>query len=65
MVVASLLHYLHGRSRLFASIGIVVVLLCALFLLAYAVFAAGLTSDHSPDGPLMGPFRWWTATNLA
>ena len=65
MVVASLLHYLHGRSRLFASIAIVVALLCALLLLAYAVFAAGLTSDHSPEGPLLGPFRWWSASNLA
>lgn len=65
MVVASLLHYRHGRSRLFVSIGIVVALLFALFLLGYAVFAAGLMTDHSPDGPLMGPFRWWNLENLA
>lgn len=65
MVVASLLHYRHGRSRLFVSIGIVVALLFALFLLAFAVFAAGPTPDHSPDGPLIGPFRWWTVANLA
>jgi len=65
MVVASLLHYRPGRSRLFVSIGIVVALLFALVLLAYAVFVAGLTTDPSPDGPLMGPFRWWNLANVA
>ncbi len=64
MVVASLLHYLRGRSRLYVWAGIVVALLCVLYLLAYAVFATGLTTDHSPDSPLVGPFRWWSANDI-
>ncbi len=58
MVAASLLHYLHGRSRMLAAAVIVVVLLVGLCLLAYAAFASGLMRDPLPDGQLIAPFRW-------
>jgi len=65
MVVASLHHFLHGQNRMLVSAAIVVALLVLLYLLGYAVFASGLTGDHSPDSPLMGPFRWLNITNMA
>ena len=64
MVVASSLHYRHGRNRLLVSVALVVTLLCLLGLLAYAVFASGPWTDLSPETPLMGPFRWFNATNI-
>lgn len=64
MVVASLLHYLHGHSRLYVSAAIVVAVLCALYLLGFAVFASDLRAEVLPEGPLMGPFRWLSANNL-
>ena len=64
MGVASLPHYLHGRSRLLVSVGIAVALLCVLYLLGYAVFASDLTGGPMPDTRLMGPFRWWSSTNI-
>ena len=65
MVVASLHHFLRGRSRTLVWVAIVVTLLATLYLLGYAVFASDVTTDHSPDGPLVGPFRWWSVINVA
>lgn len=64
MVVASLHHFLRGHSRTLVPVAIVVALLVTLYLLGYAVFASDLTTDHSPDGPLVGPFRWLNAVNI-
>jgi hypothetical protein len=65
MDAASLLHFLRGRSRTFVAVGIVVAFLAALYLLGYAVFAAGLMSGPTPDGELLAPFRWWAYDKLA
>jgi hypothetical protein len=65
MVAASLLRYRHGHRWLFVSVAIVVALLCVLYLLGSVAFAPDLSSGPTPDGPLVGPFRWWTATDVA
>jgi len=65
MVAASLPHYLRGRYRMLVWAAILVALSAALYLLAYAVFANGLTTDPLPDGQLLAPFRWFvTAENI-
>ena len=64
MVAASSLRYRHGHSSLFVSVAIVVALLCVLCLLGYVAFAPNLSSAPMPEGPFVGPFRWWTATNV-
>ena len=58
MVAASLLHYLLGPNRMLVWAAILVVLLAALCLLAYAVFASGLMTGLLPDQQLLAPFRW-------
>jgi hypothetical protein len=64
MVAASLLRYRHAHRSLFVSVALVVLLLSVLCLLGSVVFAPDLSSGPMPDGPLVGPFRWWTATDV-
>jgi hypothetical protein len=65
MVAASLLRYRHGHTTLFVSVALVVALLSVLYLLGSVAFAPDLSSGPMPEGPLVGPFRWWAATDVA